>query len=244
MAGVPELEALAEAIRVAMGRPDIAQLAEAHRAEADRRGLISDWGEYPEWRRKLEDAGRLVLAAAHVLPAGGSVETGVFRGGSSAPLMLCAPAEAFHVTIDPFGLPSQSYADWDYYTQWPAVRRTVHELAQLARERDITFCHYMMGAQAFIDADLLQHPGRFRIVHLDGDHSLGAVARELQYFRSKISGPTLFILDDHDENSPGVQAGLDAAGVGLVRILHNYYALEDDDKPFGFSAWLHAWGDD
>ena len=245
MDSLPALESMADAILAAMDRSDIARLAELLLAETDRRGLISDWGLSPEWDweacpDKVRDFGRVILAAAQVLPPGGSIETGVFRGGTSGPLILCAPPDAFHVTIDPFGLPGQSYEDFEEYSYWPEARSTLLKLTALAHERNVTFCHYMMGAQSFIDADLLQHPGQFRIVHLDGDHSIRAVARELQYFRSKIRGPALFILDDHDDHFPGVQAGLDIAGAGLARVFHKLYPVYSGKAACGFSAWLHA----
>jgi len=97
-----------------------------------------------------------------------------------------------------------------------------------------------MGASEFIHADLLQHPAPFRIVHLDGDHSTEAVIEELQYFRRKLGGPAVIITDDHDENSPGVANALESpAGNGLVPVLHRFYSFPAQERPFGFSAWLH-----
>jgi hypothetical protein len=85
----------------------------------------------------------------------------------------------------------------------------------------------------------LQHEGTFRIVHLDGDHSADAVAEELNYFRNRIANPALIILDDHDEHFPGVEAGMQRAGQGLVRVLHERYAFPAYGEA-GFSAWLHG----
>ncbi len=70
--------------------------------------LVSDWDACIE---KTNDFTRLCVAAGRLLPAGGSVETGVFRGGTAAILLHCASPDSFHVSIDPYGLPSQSYDD-------------------------------------------------------------------------------------------------------------------------------------
>jgi hypothetical protein len=177
-----------------------------------------------------------------VLPPGGSIETGVYRGGTSGPLILSAAAESFHVSIDPFGLPSQSYQELkNEYGAWPEARKVLARLACLAEERSVTYCHYLMAAADFSAADLLQHPGYFRIVHLDGAHTREAVIDELVYFRSKLKGLTLFILDDDDTHFPGVgEAVASSAGAGLVPVLHMYYAFPKMMRPCGFSAWLHG----
>lgn len=245
-----DLQKFAGDIRSLMADPEVARQAEWLLAESVRRELFCDWGSSPEWDyrpcpEKVQDFNRLVLATQRVLPPGGSIETGVFRGGTSGPLILCAPPNSFHVGIDPYGLPEQSYkeANGDIdagYADWPRARSTLRQLATLADERGVTFCHYLMSAQTFIDADLLRHPGRFSIVHLDGDHSLDAVVAELCYFRKKVGGPALFIMDDHDDYCPDVQIGLDTAGRGLVEIFHNFYHTGHRDMPTGFSAWLHA----
>lgn len=247
-----DLERLAGDIRSRMTDPEVIRQADRNLAESRRRELFCDWGASPEWDyaacpEKVQDFNRLVVAAARVLPPGGSIETGVYRGGTSGPLIMCAPPNAFHVAIDPYGLPEQSYKDAKGnidagYADWPRARGTLRQLGALAHERDVTFCHYLMSAQSFIDADLLRHPGRFSVVHLDGDHAVGAVIAELRYFRGKLGGPALFILDDHDNHFPGVQAGLDQAGAGLVRIFHNFYQVTSEGPPSGFSAWLHATG--
>lgn len=214
----------------------IGEKAASHLARAEEQGLISDWGRgFP----KTFDFARLIQAAADLLPAGGSIETGVFRGGSSGPLILCASTDSFHVTIDPFGLGSQHYQIADY-RDWGGVRTTLARLAVLAEEQNVTHCHYLTDSLSFIRADLLQHNAPFRIVHLDGDHSEHVVAEELSYFRSKIEGPALFILDDHDDNFPGVEAGLEVAGDGMVMVLHLFYDWPGCKFPCGFSAWLHA----
>jgi len=247
---IMDLQKLAGDIRSVMAGPEVERLADRHLAESVRRELYTDWGSSPEWSyqpcpEKVRDFNRLIVAARRVLPPGSSIETGVFRGGTSGPLILTAPPNSFHVAIDPYGLPEQSYKDAEGnidagYADWPHARSTLRQLAALAHECDVTFSHYLMSAQTFIDADLLRHPGRFSIVHLDGDHEVDAVIAELRYFRGKLGGPALFILDDHDNYNPGVQAGLNQAGAGLVRIFHNFYQAADRRMPFGFSAWLHV----
>lgn len=230
---------LAQRILTAMSQSAIRSRA-AHAIQATRSlGLCSDWDQCPE---KVLDFGCLIEAAASLLPPGGSIETGVYRGGTSGPLILCAAPECFHISIDPFGLPSQSYEELKQeYSDWPEIRRVLARLAGLAEERSVTYCHYMMAAADFIRADLLQHPSYFPIVHLDGSHTKEAVTEELVYFRNKLRGPTLFILDDHDMNFPGVGEALSSsAGAGLVPVLHNHYAFPKIVQPCGFSAWLHA----
>ena len=227
---------LAGRIRAAMESPDVCARAAALRREANRRGLVSDWDASPE---KMDAFARLVVAAQDTLGAGGTLETGVCRGGTSALLIASAPQEAFHIAIDPFGLPSQSYANRTKYGRWPHVRTTLAALAALGHERSVTVLPYVMSSQAFIAADLLEHDGPIRIVHLDGDHSRDAVAMELDYFRRRIAGPALFILDDHDAHFPGVEDGFAAAGHGMLRILHAHYDFPDYGVA-GFSAWLHG----
>jgi hypothetical protein len=233
------LEELAHDLLAEMQQPDIIDRARLSVERTRALGLYSDWDDCPE---KVLDFGSLIEAAGRVLPPGGSIETGVYRGGTSGPLILCAAANTFHVSIDPFGLPSQSYVDLrGEYGSWPEARRTLSRLAALGEERAVTYAHYLMSATDFVRVDLLQHPSCFRIVHLDGAHSKEAVVEELTYFRKKVKGPTLFILDDHDTNFPGVGEAINSsAGAGLVPVLHRYYAFPNIEPPCGFSAWLHA----
>jgi hypothetical protein len=227
---------LVDRIRAAMQLSATHARSERMRREAVERGLISDWEASPQ---KMDAFTRLVIAAQDVLGPGGTLETGVCRGGTSALLVSSAPPEAFHVAIDPFGLPSQSYANRVKYGRWPHVRATLAALADLGRERSVTVLPYVMSSQAFIAADLFQHEDPIRVVHLDGDHSADAVALELRYFRAKIASPALFILDDHDEHFPGVDQGLAREGQGMVRILHERYDFPGYGIA-GFSAWLHG----
>jgi len=200
------------------------------------RGLISDWDV--DDCQKVPDFAALMIAVRGLIPSGGTVETGVFRGGTSALMMLSSAPDRFHVSVDPFGLPGQVYANPVLdYENWPEARRTVFELSRLAHEQQINFCHYWMASVQFVDANLLSQPGGFRAVHLDGPHDVDTVTRELRYFRSRIDGPCVFILDDHDDQFPGVQQGLEAAGQGLVPILRRMYEMRYGRC--GFSAWLH-----
>jgi hypothetical protein len=217
--------------------PEVMEEADKVLAACRATDLVSDWDPCPE---KMKDFTQLCVAAARLLPAGGSVETGVLRGGTAGILLSCGSRDSFHVSIDPYGLPSQSYTYLrEEYGRWPEMRRTMTRLARLAESREITFCHYLMSASDFVRADHLSHPDRFRIVHLDGDHSRAAVAEELAYFRRRISGPTLFILDDHDDHFPGVEEALQDEGSGLVPIFHRQYDFPGGYGLAGFSAWLH-----
>ena len=100
------LSDLAARILTSMSQPEV--IARATQAIQLTRslGLYSDWDSCAE---KVLHFGALIEAAANLLPPGGSIETGLYRGGTSGPLILCAAAESFHISIDPFGLPSQSY---------------------------------------------------------------------------------------------------------------------------------------
>jgi hypothetical protein len=201
-----------------------------------RRGLISDWDE--DDCQKVPHFAALMIAVRSLIPSGGTVETGVYRGGTSALMMLSSDFDRFHVSVDPFGLQGQAYTDPAHgYGNWPEARRTVFELSKLAYEQGINFCHYWMASVQFVSADLLPQPRHFRAVHLDGPHDVGSVTQELHYFRSRIEGPCVFILDDHDDHFPGVQQALDTAGQGLVPILHRMY--DTRYGRCGFSAWLH-----
>jgi hypothetical protein len=66
-----------------------------------------------------------------------------------------------------------------------------------------------------------------------------AVVEELEYFRRRIAGPALFIMDDHDEHFPGVEEAMRDAGAGMAQVLHRYYDFPNYGVA-GFSAWLHA----
>ena len=234
METVVEPEMLVSRLHDVMRAPATRADAERMRCDTERRGLVSDWQASPE---KMDAFARLVLAAQAVLGPGGTLETGVCRGGTSALLVACAPAEAFHIAIDPFGLPSQSYANRAKYGRWHHVRATLASLAVLGRERAVTVLPYVMSSQTFIAADLLTHEAPIRIVHLDGDHSAAAVAMELRYFRSRVAHPALFVLDDHDAHFPGVEEGLAQEGRGMLRILHERYDFPGYGLA-GFSAWL------
>ncbi len=146
-------------------------VAEQNLEQAKSLGFSSDWAGIGT---KEIDFARLVVAARNVLPEGGSVETGVFQGGTSALLILSCPADSFHVSVDPYGLPTQSYEKREC-EDWETARRTISRLAGLAAERGVTHCHYFMDSQSFARADLPRHPGRFVIVHLDGPHTEEAV---------------------------------------------------------------------
>ena len=117
------------------------------------------------------------------------------------------------------------------------VRRTISGLANLALEKRVTHCHYFMDSQSFVRADLLRHPGRFAIVHLDGSHSEGAVREELTYCLGRLPGPTLYILDDHDDTCPGVAAGLAGVDHKMWNIFHRSY--DSEWGAIGFSAWFN-----
>ena len=227
-------QSLVEQIRTTMQAPQTHADAQRMRRDAEQRGLVSDWQASPE---KMDAFARLVIAAQVVLGPGGTLETGVCRGGTSALLIASAPPEAFHIAIDPFGLPSQSYANRAKYGRWQHVRAALDALTALGSKSAVTVLPYVMSSQVFIAADLLTHEGPIRIVHLDGDHSADAVAMELNYLRSRVAHPALFILDDHDEHFPGVEEGLAREGQGMVRVLHESYDFPGYGKA-GFSAWL------
>jgi hypothetical protein len=233
---MPRLAKLAETIRATMNVADVGALASRVRRDAVDRGLTSDWQAS---EAKMDAFARLVVAAQNVLGPGSTIETGVCKGGTSAQLVGSSPVDAFHIAIDPFGLPSQSYANRNKYGRWAHVRDTLAALTALGGARGVTVLPYVMSSQAFVGADLLTHATTFRIVHLDGDHSADAVAQELAYFRGRIAGPALFILDDHDAHFPGVEAGLQRTGDGLVPVLNERYDFPGYGEA-AFSAWLHA----
>lgn len=217
------------------GSTDVTQEAQRRLSLAKSMGLTSDW----EGTEKELDFARLCVAVQSALPPGGSIETGVLRGGTSGLLILSCAAESFHVSIDPYGLPSQSYEGMEYQ-DWKIMRSTLRALTELADDCDVGYSHYLTDSMSFISADLLHHPGPFRIVHLDGDHSYEVARVELEYFTRKLDGPAVFVLDDHDENFPGV-----GEAVGefprLARLFHRKYVF----PPYGvcgFSAWLHSRG--
>jgi hypothetical protein len=236
--GSAQAETLAQRILAGMDSEEVRDQADDAIAECKELDFISDWDAVPE---KMADFYRVIFAAAKILPAGGSVETGVFRGGTSGPLILSDSPESFHIGIDPFGFSSQSYADLaEVYGQWQGARRTMAKLSALGAQQNVTYCHYTMSASRFIQADLLESTIDVRTVHLDGDHSEAAVIEELTYFRRKLARPVLFVFDDHDDTYPGVESGISRAGTGMARVFHRHYNYPGFPTPLGFSAWVHV----
>jgi hypothetical protein len=232
----PRAEALAARLREALDDAAIADTARACLARCRARGLVSDWDE-DACPKPLHFA-TLAAATAATIPAGGTVEVGVYRGGTAGILLMTGAPDRYHVSIDPFGLPEQSYTNPTLpYGDAGAARATLRALGELAEEQAVTLCHYWMASTRFIEADLLTHPGGFRFVHLDGPHDRDTVAAELRYFRSRIAGPCVFVLDDHDALNPGVAEAVKAAGAGLEPLFHRHY--DTRYGRCGFSAWLH-----
>jgi hypothetical protein len=229
------MQTLIEKIQASFTSAADAAEAEQNIALCKSLGLVSDWSAVPA---KERDFARLVLAVKKHLPPGGTIETGVYRGGTSGLLLLSCAPETFHVTIDPYGLPTQSYT-MPEYVEWPTARATQSTLHQLAASRQVTYCHYLMDSQTFVRSDLLQHQGHFSMVHLDGDHSYAAFAAELLYFKRKLAGPTVFIMDDHDDHFPDVEQVLQRYAHDMTRLLHNVYDFPNYGKA-GFSAWFYA----
>jgi hypothetical protein len=119
------------------------------------------------------------------------------------------------------------------------ARKVIRHLSELAQEHSVTHCHYFLDSATIIRNDLLRHPHRFNVVHLDSDHSYDTARAELAYFIGKLSGPTAYVLDDHDEHFPGVDRAL-RDFTGFTEVVHPMY---DCGKPYGvagFSAWLHT----
>lgn len=222
---------LAEALRSA----EVGDEAQRWLAQTTSLGLASDWNG----SEKEADFARLAVAIGRTFPPGGALEIGVLRGGTAGLLVLACAREAFHVSIDPYGLSTQSYPG-DEYRDWSTYRATARRLAELADTCAVVHSHFLMDSASFIRCDLLQHPGRFNVVHLDGDHTYEAVHAELAYFTRTVASPAVYVMDDHDANYPGVGAAL-ADFPQLVNIFHNFYEF----PPYGtcgFSAWFH--GDD
>jgi hypothetical protein len=233
--GSAHLEQLKDRVLASFSSEDVVTEAERRFAYTRSLGLVSDWEPLP----KVVDFGRLALAIEHNFPPGGSVEIGVFKGGTSATLILSCAPESFHVAVDPYGLATQSYSPAvEEYRDWSMVRHTAQGLHQLAEGRSVTCCHYFMDSATFIRNDLLQHPYRFNVVHLDGDHSYEAVRTELAYFTGKLSGPTVYVLDDHDDHFPGVDRAL-RDFTAFTEIFHRTYRCSEAYGIAGFSAWLH-----
>lgn len=213
--------------------PATARIAEERLAHARAAGMVSDWAGA---EAKELDFSRLAVAVQQVFPPGGSIETGVLRGGTSSLLIQACAPESFHLSIDPFGLPEQSYPSAEY-VEWKGARLTMRRLHTFADEHNVTYFHYLMGSHTFVQADLFRHPGQFNLVHLDGDHTAKIVEEELAYFIRKLSGPTVYILDDHDEHFPGVEQAVRRFEGRITPLFHKIYDFPNYG-PAGFSAWL------
>ncbi|MFN2556534.1 MAG: SAM-dependent methyltransferase [Nitriliruptorales bacterium] len=222
-----------ERLSISLSAPHVVATASDLLRRAADRGLQSDWTEFGS--EKDNDLARLVVAVQETFPPGGSIETGVFMGGTSALFLLSGKPECFHISIDPYGLPSQSYSS-ETYANWQNARVTMSKLYQIAEEIGITYCHYFTDSETFCGYDLLKHSRRFNIIHLDGDHSYGTVRRELEYFLAKTDGPSVFIMDDHDEHFLGVEQALQEFRSELSLIFHKQYELPNYGTA-GFSAW-------
>lgn len=245
--GGPEVDAnpLARRLLDECNSPEVAAIADERLARTRELGLRSDWTDFGS--TKEADFARLLVATRKVLPPGSSLETGVFGGETSGLLILSCPASSFHVSVDPYGLPSQSYKPkqgggdhWAHeYRNWQVARSTGRRLHQLAEECDVTYSHYLASSQKFCKSDLLQHPAPFNLIHLDGDHSYGAVKEELAYFLGKTSPPTVYVMDDHDDHCPGVGRALRERRGELLCLFHRTYDLAGPGVS-GFSAWLQT----
>ena len=95
------MNGLKERLMGVLSSPEVVRIANEQLARAKALGMVSDWAAALE---KEEDFARLVVAVQRVFPPGGSIETGVLRGGTSALLIQSCAPESFHVSIDPFGL--------------------------------------------------------------------------------------------------------------------------------------------
>ena len=171
----------------------------------------SDWAEYTF--EKTADYTRAVIASFAFLEDGApfsTAETGVFAGGTSAILLQVLgrrwPGRAVHVGVDPYFGPGQSYPDLADTYGLDAYLRALKNLGALASCLRAPYLPFVMSSGTFIHADLLPPSYRFRLFHLDGDHSREAVLRELHYFSSHSRDGAVFILDDVGEGFSGVSA--------------------------------------
>ncbi len=95
------METLLQKIMASLTSTEHLAEAETYVALCKSLGLVSDWSSVPA---KERDFASLVLAIQQHFPPGGTIETGVYRGGTSGLLLLTCAPEAFHVTIDPYGI--------------------------------------------------------------------------------------------------------------------------------------------
>lgn len=227
------METTLDQLRAAFDAPDVVAEAEGHLARATELGTHSDW----RGTDKELDFARLAVAVHRILPAGGSIETGVLEGGTSAILIMACPRGQFHLSIDPYALLREEF--WgDEDLAWETARGALRRLHQLADERGVNYAHYLMTSQKFAQADLLDHPGRFNLVHLDGDHTFHGVTAELLYFTDRITEPVVFVMDDHDDGFPGVEQAMTAFAPEMTRVFHRKYERPPEGE-VGFSAWLY-----
>ncbi len=173
----------------------------------------SDWARFSS--QKVDDFLKTVLASFALLSDGepfSTLETGVFKGGSSSVFLhalgLYFPNRSIHVGIDPYFIPEQSYPEYaETYGLVPYLS-SLKTLSDISHSVRVPYLPYITSSATFIRKDLLPGGFHFRLFHLDGDHTGEAVSAELEYFSSKTTHPSIFILDDLGEGFPEIDHAL------------------------------------
>ena len=200
---------------------------------------VSSLGFHSDWSNKTSktlDFTKLVMSVKHIFPPGGTIEVGVYAGGTSSILMYACCKDCFHISIDPYGLLKKFNEET---CNFKTVRATLRKLSILAEKLAVTHTHFMLDSHVFVKSDLLFPRERYNIVHLDGDHSYKSVSDELNYFIKKINNPVVLIFDDHDEHYPGVDKAIKEKSSNLKKIFHKKYQHENYGIA-GFSAFLYG----
>jgi hypothetical protein len=173
----------------------------------------SDWARYSP--QKVDDFLKTVLATFALLDDGepfSTLETGVFAGGTSAVFLyalgLHFPNRSIHVGIDPYFIPEQSYPEFaETYGLTPYLA-SLKSLSDIGYSVRVPYLPSITSSTTFIRKDLLPGGYDFRLFHLDGDHTAEAVSAELDYFSSKTTKPSIFILDDLGDGFPEIDQAL------------------------------------
>jgi len=176
--------------------------------------------KYSDHKDGLEDFYQMALRVACEAPEGiPFLEIGTREGGSALILLKAikdSRVKRSLITVDPYGRkpyftenvePPPQYEGLklievdhreDYY------RRAACLIAQYALQQDLDHFHFHIESEDFMktfpmmkiwwEGNVLQQ--RFAFVYLDGEHTISAVSKEIEWFLPKMIDDGIIVIDD------------------------------------------------